>query len=227
MSAFARMHRFYEAHLSIGDRLGESIYAVWMVVVSVGLINSELDITPEYVAVVVAIAFGVNLAWGLIDGITVMLTNVIDRARRDELVHDIRARKDDPAVRARAAAHFEGTVLAVLDDGGRAAVIDLIAAGPGGPDPRERKARATRSDWSYALAIVLIDVLLVVPIAAPLLILSDVDTAIFVSRLIATTIFAALGAAYARNLRRRPWVAAVFLGTLGYAVFTLAFETGW
>lgn len=84
MSAFARMHRFYEAHLSIGDRLGESIYAVWMVVVSVGLINSELDITPEYVAVVVAIAFGVNLAWGLIDGITVMLTNVIDRARRDE-----------------------------------------------------------------------------------------------------------------------------------------------
>ncbi|MCW5715240.1 MAG: hypothetical protein KIT43_12070 [Bauldia sp.] len=226
MSVFARVRKFYEDNLSVGDRLGESIYAVWMGVVSIGLINAEATITPDLIAEVVLIAFGVNLVWGVIDGVTVMLTNVIDRRQRDVLAWELRS-GGNTAARAEAMANLDQTIAAVLPEEERRRIVDLVAKGPPGPDPRRHPARATRRDWGYAMSIVLIDVLLVVPLVLPLILVPDVDTAIFVSRIIAATTFAALGAAYARNLGRRPAVAALALGALGYTLFTLAYEAGW
>jgi len=227
MSAFGKVRKFYEDNLSVGDRLGESIYAVWMGVVSIGLINAETTITPDLIIEVVLIAFGVNLVWGIIDGVTVMLTNVMDRRERDILAFDLRSHRESQLARAEAMANLDETIVGVLPEEERRRIVDLIAAGPAGSDPRRKPSHATRRDWGYALSIVLIDVLLVVPLVLPLILIADVDTAIFVSRIIAVTTFAALGAAYARNLGRRPVIAALALGALGYTLFTLAYGAGW
>ena len=47
------------------------------------------------------------------------------------------------------------------------------------------------------------------------------------SQLIATAIFAWIGARYARNLNHRLWPAMLLLGGMGFALFTAAYAAGW
>ena len=69
---------------------------------------------------------------------------------------------------------------------------------------------------------------MVVPVVAPIVLIPDVPkVGVYISRLVATAIFAAIGAAYARNLNHRRWPAAIVLGVLGFALFTAAYAAGW
>lgn len=222
---FEKIRHFYGAYCAPGDRLGETFYAVWMVVVSIGLLNSGGQITPEHIAYVVSVALVVNLSWGVIDGITVMLGNIIDRVQRDRVVHDLKAGRNGSE--AKALADLDDTVVAVLPEAERRRIVAAVAEGPSGADPRTTPYWPAREDWLYALGIVGIDVFVAVPVVAPIILIHDVPTAVYISRLIATAIFAALGAAYARNVNHRRWPAAIVLGALGFALFTSVYAAGW
>ena len=222
----ARIRSFYDRYFAIGDRLGEAFYAVWMVVISIGLLNSGDQITRDDIAYVVGVAFLVNFVWGIIDGVTVMITNIIDRVQRDRIVHDLRTRGGE-AASAAALDHLDDTIVTVLDEPARRRIVAAVAKGPPGADPRKTPYWPGLGDWLYALGIIGIDVIIVIPIVAPLVLVTETATAVYVSRLIATAMFASIGAAYARNLNHRHWPAAAALGVLGFAVFTAAYETGW
>jgi VIT1/CCC1 family predicted Fe2+/Mn2+ transporter len=155
-----------------------------------------------------------------------MYTNKIVQARNEKLIYALRAGKiGDVEIDALNALDDSITVGLGVED--RKKVLDLIAAGNPGTDPSTKRYRPCREDWYYALGILGIDVLLVFPIVAPLLIWSDPQQAIYITRLVATVIFAILGAVYAQSLNRRKWLAALFLGTLCFSVSTLAFLAGW
>ena len=220
-----RIGRFYRTYLPIGDRIGEMFYATWMVVVSLGIINSVSG-QEEVIPLAIAIAFGVNITWGLIDGISVMLTGVIERANRDRLLFDLRT-KDGPQTRQQAMEALDDTIVHVLGDEEKERIIGRLTEGAALGDPYAEPYRAGREDWYYALGILAIDTLFVIPIIAPLLVIPSVPDAILVSRAIATLIFAALGAAYARRLNRNRLLASLFLGTLGFGVFSIAYVLGW
>lgn len=222
-----RIRHFYGTYCAIGDRLGEAFYAVWMVVVSTGLLNSGGQITPKHIAYVVTVALVVNLGWGIIDGLTVMFGNIIERVQRDRIVHDLRT-DGGKAATAKALDDLDDSIAALLPEAERRRIVTAIADGPPkGPDPRKTPYWPGHEDWLYALGIVGIDVFVAVPVVAPIILIHDVPAAVYVSRLIATAIFAALGAAYARNLNHRRWPAALALGLLGFALFTAAYATGW
>ncbi len=217
---------FYGRTAPVGDILGEMFYAVWMVVVSIGILNTVTTITDEHLAYVLYVAFSVNIGWGIIDGVTVMYTNIIERAEQDQIVYDLRA-DGGPEARGRALENLGDTIAASLSPAERERLLDTLAAGPAGENPAQRRYRAGPADWRYAFAIFSIDFLMVFPLIAPILLIPDVATGVYVSRLIATAVFAGLGAAYARHLNRNPMLAALALGTLGWSVFTIAFRTGW
>ena len=221
-----KISAFYAAYFDIGDRLGERFYAIWMAVISIGLLNSGGQVTPGKIAYVVGVALVVNLSWGVIDGVTVMFTNIIDRVQNDRILYDLRTSRDGKATAAALASLADGIVAALPEDEQRAIVAQL-AATPPGPDPRQRGYRPNRDDWLYAAGIVGIDVAAVIPVVLPIILITDTDAAIYVSRLIATAIFAVIGADYARNLNYRRIPAALLLGGLGFAVFTHAYATGW
>lgn len=223
---FKQIRHFYSVYCAIGDRLGEAFYAVWMVVVSTGLLNSGGQITRDHLLYVVVVALVVNAGWGIIDGVTVMLGNIIDRVQRDRVVHDLRTGGGDKAT-ARALADLDDSILAALPESERRRVIAAVAEGAPGPDPYKTPYRVGREDWLYALGIFGIDVLMVVPVILPIVIVPDTATGVYISRLVATAIFAAIGAAYARNLNHRRWPAALAFGVLGFALFTAAYATGW
>ncbi len=220
-----RFGDFYRKYLPIGDRIGEMFYATWMVVVSLGMINS-VESPEEFVPLAIAIAFGVNFTWGLIDGISVMLTGTIDRARRDKVVFDLRTR-DDPSTRQEARKALDGTIASLLSDEEKGRMIDRLAEGAPDGDPYSEPYRSGREGWYYVMGILAIDVLFVIPIVAPLLVIPSVPVAILASRLVATFIFAALGVAYAKRLNRNRLLAALSLATLGFSVFSIAYLLGW
>lgn len=221
-----KIRNFYKAYFDIGDRLGEEFYAVWMAVISIGLLNDGGQITPDHIGYVVAVALSVNFVWGIIDGVTAMLTNIIDRVQRDRLVYDLRTETEKAVVRA--LDDLDDTIAAALGPSEKKRIIEAIAAGSPGQNPRAAPYGPGKEDWLYALGTLTIDVVIVVPVVAPLVLLSDTQTAVYISRLIATAIFASIGAAYAHHLNsRRPWIAALVLGALGFGVFTAAYQTGW
>lgn len=226
VAVIAKIRLFYDSYFAIGDRLGERFYAIWMVVVSIGLLNSGGLITPDRIHYVVAIAFMVNLGWGVIDGVTVMLTNIITRAENDRMLFDLRSSGDARARDAALDALDDGLVSALPDDE-RQAIVARLAAAPAGPDPRARAYKPTRQDWLYALGIVGIDVAAVIPVVAPIVLIADPATAVYVSRLVATVVFATIGVAYAGHLNYRCIPAAILLGGLGFALFTAAYAKGW
>lgn len=217
--------RLYAHHVSVGDRLGETFYAVWMAVVSIGIISTTTKITPDFIVHVIAVAFSVNIVWGLIDGITAMFTGIIERAKRDRLLYDLRVGAD-PHASQRVLDDLGDSIAGGLGDADTQKIVAALAAEPAGEDPRHHRYRPDSDDLLYALGILLIDVGLVVPIVLPLLVIHDVETAIYASRLVATVIFASLGWAYARHLNRNPWIAAAILGALGFALFTGAYAAG-
>ena len=46
------IREFYEEYLPLGDRLWEAFYAVWMVVVSLGLLSNSLGDRSEVLGVI-------------------------------------------------------------------------------------------------------------------------------------------------------------------------------
>jgi hypothetical protein len=217
---------FYAQYFPVGDYLGEMFYAVWMVVVSIGILGAEGDITPGAVTSVVIIAFGVNIAWGLIDGTTVMYTNLIEKARADKLVYALQTKKDAQTLTA-AAEDLDDGITAALSAEEKQKVLEMIASKSPGEDPNKKRYKAKKEDRYYALGILAIDTFLVVPIILPIIIADYPYDGVYASRIIATLIFAALGVMYAKELNRRRWLAALFLGTLCFSVFSLAFLAGW
>jgi hypothetical protein len=221
-----RLRTFYAKNLPTGDFLGEAFYAIWMVVVSLGILRGT-GFEGGAIAYVIIIAFLVNITWGLIDGLTVMYSNIIEKARYEKLIYDLQTKSDAGSREAGDAALTEGITF-ILSPADREKVLDMIASADHiDGDPSSKPYRPVRSDIYYALGILSIDVLLVVPLVAPFLIMSDPSEAQYLSRLIATAIFAALGAHYAKHLNRRRWLAALFLATICFGVFNLAFLLGW
>ena len=220
-----RIRHFYGTIGTIGDRLGEAFYAVWMVVVSTGLLNSVGEVTRDHLLYVVIVAFVVNLGWGVIDGLTVMYGNIIHRVHRDRVIHDLRTGDRDTAT-ARALSDLDATILVALPEVERRKIVATVASSPPGRNPHRVPYRPARQDWLYALGIIGIDVFMVIPVLLPI-VLVPTATGVYLSRLVATAIFAAIGAAYARNLNHRRWPAAIGLGVLGFALFTAAFAAGW
>jgi hypothetical protein len=222
---FSRVREFYTKYLPLGDRLGEMFYAVWMVVVSLGILGGT-GFEGGAIAYVVLIAFMVNITWGLIDGITVMYSGVIERRRIDGVIHDLQTANDESSRKAGAIALGDG-ITSILDPTDRERVLDMIVASKRGEDPQKTRYRPGREDWYYALGILVIDIVLVVPLIAPFFMFQEPATALQASRFIATVIFAGLGAAYARELNRNRWIAALFLGTLCLSLFSLVYMAGW
>jgi len=222
----SRVRAFYSTNLQVGDLLGETFYAVWMVVVSLGLLGG-MGLEGWAVAYVLLVAFIVNTICGLIDGLTVMYTRIIERAESEKAIFDLQTKGDREARRRGADALSEG-ITSVLGPDEREKVLDMIASSATiGEDPAVKPYYPGKKDWRYMLGILSIDVLLVVPLVAPFVLLSEASEALYLSRLIATVIFAVLGAVYAKHLHRRRWLAALFLGTLCSSLFTLVFLVGW
>ena len=92
---------FRQEYLSEDDRLVEVLCGVIMVLVMIGYLRLSLmgEDDIEMKKTMILVPLGCNAAWGIIDGIMYVLTNLIKRGKIYRLSSSIKSKKDKEDVR--------------------------------------------------------------------------------------------------------------------------------
>ncbi len=209
---------------TLGDRLSEIFYGVMMVSVVIGIINVVESGYVHIKYVLLMVAFGVNITWGIIDGATAVYGGLVDKAEEDRLVNSLRTDKENQMHKEEVKDILQGTILRKLGEKDRSKVVDMIQSGI--PE-KIGKYSASRDDLKLFLAILLMDFITVFPVIIPLYVVEGVKSAVFWSHFIAVLLFIIIGMSWAGYLNKNMLLAGVTMGILGISVIAFSFYFGW
>lgn len=217
--------QFIKNNLSTGDRLTEIFYGVFMVSVVTGMINATRDPSDPFAewAMLIA-ALGVNISWGIIDGLTNVIGGLIDRADEDRLINSLRADKNNSQLKDKLLEDLQDSAVGHLNDSERIRVADMILA----ESPEEsKKYFPSKDDYKIALAVFLIDFITIFPVVLPFIIFQDADRAVFFSHTIAVILFFLIGYYWALHLNWNKLKTGIILAVIGATVIAVSFYFGW
>jgi len=218
---FARL--IYE-NATLGDRLCELFYGIVMVSVMIGIINISASGYIHIQQVLLLVAFGVNIVWGIIDGATSVYGGLVDRAEEDRIVNSLRKEKQNQQLRDELKESLGDTAARKLSDEDQSKVVDMIQAGT----PEEiGKYGASVDDVKSFLATFLMDFITVFPVIIPLYVISGVKSAVFWSHFIAVLLFVMIGTIWAKRLNKNVVLAGIAFCILGMAIIAFAYYFGW
>ena len=209
---------------TLGDRLCEIFYGVFMVSVMIGIINITESGYIHIKHVLLIVAFGVNITWGIIDGGTSVYGGLVDQAEEDRLVNSLRRNKQNQQYIDNLKDDLQGTILRKLNDEDQSKVIDMVRDGT----PEDiKKYGASMDDVKSWLAILMMDFITVFPVIIPLYTINNVQSAVFWSHFVAVLLFIIIGTAWAKYLNKNMVLAGAALGILGAATLAFSFYFGW
>jgi len=218
---FARL--IYE-NSTLGDRLCELFYGVFMVSVMIGIINITASGYYHIKEVLLAVALGVNVTWGIIDGATSVYGGLVDKAEEDKLVNSLRREKQNQQFKDELKESLEDTAVRKLTDEDQSKVVDMIQAG--NPDDIG-KYSASIEDVKSFFATFLMDFITVFPVVIPLYIVDDVKSAVFWSHFVAVLLFVMIGTIWAKRLNRNAVRSGIAFGILGIVTIAFSYYFGW
>ncbi|ACC74837.1 VIT1/CCC1 transporter family protein [Paraburkholderia phymatum] len=179
-----------EPVLDTVDRVSELCFGLYMALTFVGAV-SAVTAGEDAGRKMLYSALGCNLAWGLADAVMFLVRTLTNRDRRVTLAMAVQ-REQNPAVAVQALRDALPKALKTLVADSELEMIRArIAASP----MLHTRVRLVRADFIGALGIFLIVVISTFPVALPFVVLSDVKTALIVSRVL--TLVMLFGAGYA------------------------------
>jgi hypothetical protein len=219
-----RIITFLKTNLSLGNRLSECFYGVMMVVILTGLINDGLPPTQSTLRLLLFGSLCVNISWGIIDGVTSMYAGLVNRADYLRIANAFREDPDDPEKREVVERSLQGTIAENLSEDDQSKVVSMIGAGK---PVKGMRYPATAADWKVAIAIVLIDFILVFPVMIPYFLIDNVRWAVFASHTIAIVLLAGVAMIWARNLSLNPLKAGIIIALISFAAIYSTYSIGW
>jgi len=162
--------KFFTDHLAPGERLGETLFGLIMTL-TFTLGAGVLVGTAEGASTSLLYAtIGCNVAWGLIDGVLLVLGRMFDRGRLARLGHAI-AGTDEKRALEIVAGELDDTLVPISSDDQRAAlyrdVVDYVRGSP------RRQPRVTWGDARAAFAVFWLVFFASLPAALPYLVIRD------------------------------------------------------
>jgi hypothetical protein len=220
---------FQKRYMSYGSWLSEWLYGFIMVAVVTGMLNGFSGIDPqlfraELTLWLVIVTFGVNITWGLIDGLTVIYGGLTDKADQEKLIGQLKKDRNNPELRGRLMDLLGDTVADYLSDENKEALLDRII--DEGPEHKKRYT-LTKEDRRILLATASCDILAVIPVILPFIVLGFVPLALTLSRLIAAIAIGFIVYRYAEHTGRRKWLAAGIFFVLTLIMMVVTFYFGW
>ncbi len=210
---------------TLGDRLCEIFYGVFMVSAMIGIINitaSGYGLDIKHVLLI--LAFGVNITWGIIDGATSVYGSLVDQAEEDRLVNLLRREKQNQQYRDELKETLQSTVVRKLSDEEQSKVVDMVQEGK--PEDIKRYV-ASMDDLKSFLAIFMMDLICVFPVIIPLYVVAEIKSAVFWSHFIAILLFIIIGMTWAKYLNRNMLLAGAAFGILGMVTIAVTYYYGW
>lgn len=171
-----------------------------------------------------AVTFGVNIAWGLIDGFTVVYGGLVDKADEEKLIGNLKKDRSNQELRGTLLDSIEGSVAGYVSDEDQGKLADSII--DQAPEAK-KKYHFTKEDRNIVLATVSCDALAVIPVILPYLILGFTSLAFMLSVLIASFALAYIIFVYAKRTGRRKWVGAGIFFVFAFIMTLLAYYFGW
>ena len=212
---------FFERYLDPGDRLDELLFGLIMVLsitLGVGLATDEGGST------VALTIFGCNLAWGLIDGIMYIVTQLYDRSRKAQLIKALRSTNSDAEQIATVGSVLDDELSPLTSEDERRTLYLEISRRLNGVSIQQ--TRVVADDVYGALAIVWLVVLASVPAVLPFLFITDRFVAARVSNGLVLVALFAVGFGFARTIHANQWTVGISTAVLGIAMVGIVMLLG-
>jgi hypothetical protein len=215
--------------MSYGSWLAEWMYGFIMVAVVTGMINGygQLALSLfrwEITVWLIVVTFGVNIAWGLIDGLTVIYGGLTDKADQEKLISEAKKDRNNPELRKGILALLDDSVVEYLSDEKKEKLIDdVIDHGVG----FKKRYKLTKEDRKILIATASCDILAVIPVILPFIVLGFTGAALTLSRIIAATAIGWIVFKYAEHTGRRKYLAAAVFFFLTLVMMAVTWYYGW
>lgn len=224
---------FQRKYMSFGDMLSEWFYGFLMVAVVCGIIGGYSEILLEsnlrygrvYLTVVLLVlTFGVNIAWGIIDGTTVIYGGLTDKADLEKIISKLKKDRNNAELRDKILDSIGDSSVVYLPDAEKEKIVDrIIDEAPEAPV----KYHLSGDDRKTLIAIASCDILAVIPVILPYLLLGFGKVPLLLSRLIASVAIGFIVFLYAKHTGRRKWLAAGIFFILTIVVMQITYYYGW
>jgi VIT1/CCC1 family predicted Fe2+/Mn2+ transporter len=201
------------------DRISEILFGLLMAVTIVGSLSIATAGRDEVRTVLVG-ALGCNLAWGLVDAVMYLVRQLTEKTRRHVLVRQLQSADSATAHRIIAHALPAGVAPLVGPAEIEAMHARLLALPVGRP-------RLDGQDFLAAFGVFLLVVVATFPVVLPFLLVSDLPTAMKLSRYITVAMLYAAGHGLGRYAGHpRPFVTGALMALLGVALILAIMALG-
>jgi hypothetical protein len=211
---------FVHKYFAPEDRLAEAICGLIMVLSFTAATGALLEgATPH--ALLVAV-LGCNIAWGIVDGVTYILGNLMNRGARARLIQMLQRSPDDPHGARAVQARIDDTLGQLLAPEQRQQVLQWVMEGVPLLDPEP--VRIKRADFYTGLVCFLIVFGTTIPVLLPFIFLKNQVHALRFSNALTLAMLFALGwrwAGFANLSRLKTGMALLAMGMV-LVVITLA-----
>jgi hypothetical protein len=224
---------FQRRYMSFGDMLCEWFYGFIMVAVVCGLLggvseillNNNMGFGRTYLTVMlVVITFGVNIAWGIIDGTTVIYGGLTDKADLERTISKLKKDRNNKELRDKLLDSVGDSSVDYLPDAEKEKIVDrIIDEAPDAPV----KYQMSRDDRNTLIAIASCDILAVIPVILPYLLLGFGKIPLLLSRLIASLAIGYICYLYAEHTGRNKWLTAGIFVIFTIVVMQITYYFGW
>jgi len=216
------VHRFIQENIGPADRMAEMLFGLVMALGVTGAIRigaGELTNRELFASV-----FGCNLAWGIVDGVVLVLMRLFERGRVARIVREARASPDENRAYDIIERELAPDVVDEMTSDERTRLKALTLGVLARIKPRE--ARMQRGDFFHGIAAGMLVILPTLPVVAPYLVLSNTLVAVRTSSVIALVLLFLIGCRWGQLVGARPWRIGGSLVLLGIALVATTMALG-
>jgi hypothetical protein len=203
------------------ERVSEVLFGLIMVLTFTGTLSAATAGHAELREMLYG-AVGCNLAWGIVDAVMYVMSNLVNRGRGLILMRALRATRDPAEARAIISEAMNPYVASLA----RPSVFDnvredLLKA----PEPATHPPM-TADDVRGAVGVFLLVFLSTFPVVIPFLVIGDPVRALRASNTVAVAMLCAGGYSLGRYSGMRPWLVALAMAALGAVLVAITIVLG-
>jgi len=217
-------YRRFVEHLDPGERLGELLFGLIMVLTFTLGAGIELQGDRDATRELLLAALGCNAAWGIIDAALYLMGRLSERGRLHRLIRKIQAAPASEQALALIDQELDEQLPAIVRPEVRAAldahVLDRVR------EMKLERNRVTADDAWAGLAVFWLVFLTALPAVLPFLVLRDAQIAMRASNALLIGLLAYVGWRWASYTGASPWRTALFISLLGVALVVVAIALG-
>ena len=203
------------------DRVSEVLFGLIMVLTFTGTFEVATAGTEDVHMLMVG-ALGCNLAWGVVDAVMFLISELTERGRNLVTVRGVQAAATPEQARQIISDALPPVVASIMT------VSEMDSLRTGLLAIRSLPARPSieRDDWLQALGIFLLVFLSTFPVVIPFMIFNEVQLALRASNLVAIVMLFGVGFVLARHGGYRPVLTGVSMVMLGLFLVGIAIALG-